>query len=280
MAKRDAAYARDMGGGKEPSILAERNGAVLVVTLNRPAVMNALDSAMLAELGSVILELEEDQNLRVGILTGGGGRAFSAGGDLKEMAHRPLEDGAFVAPRLGQMPGFDELASCSKPMIAAIDGYCLGGGFELALSCDIRVATEQSKFGLPEPRHGFLAGPALHHLSRMIPLGEALGLHLTGTPIEATRAFQIGLIQELTETRDGMFRAAFSLAERIASCSETAVRMIKHIVLTGRNLPVEYSWALAAPYQDAVASGTDARKGTGSFVAKRSQQRSDKKDPS
>jgi enoyl-CoA hydratase/carnithine racemase len=167
------------------------------------------------------------------------------------------------------MPGFDALERCRKPVIAAIDGYCIAGGFELALCCDIRVATRQSSFGLPEPRRSMLAGPGLHHLSRMIPLGEALRLQLTGGRIGAERAWQIGLVQELAADRAELFAKAEALADEILACAPLAVQAIKQIVKRGRNLPVEYSWLLAEPYQERISRSADAVEGPRAFAEKR-----------
>jgi enoyl-CoA hydratase/carnithine racemase len=159
--------------------------------------------------------------------------------------------------------------TCRKPIIAAIDGHCVAAGLELSLYCDIRVATRQSSFGLPEPRRSLLAGPGLHTLSRVIPLGEALRMQLTGRPMAATRAYQIGLVQELAEDREELFRAADAIADEILECAPLAVQTIKHLVMTGRNLPIEYSWVLAEPYQEKVARSEDALEGPRAFAEKR-----------
>ncbi len=125
---------------------------------------------------------------------------------------------------------------------------------ELALRCDIRIATEQSTFGLPEPRRSLLAGYGLHNLSRIIPLGEALHIQLTGSPISSQRAYEIGLIQRRVKDRDALMKEANAIAEEIALCAPLAVKAIKTIVKTGRNLPVEYSVKLAEPIQKAINS--------------------------
>ena len=183
------------------------------------------------------------------VIAGQGGRAFSVGGDLKRVAegmdtasnsHRPV-------PQFGRMHPYDDIANCAKPVIAAIDGYCLAGGLEIALMCDIRVATESSSFGLPEPRRGMMPGPGLHHLSRMIPLGEALRLQLTGGRMNASRAYQIGLVQEIASDREELFEKVQEMSDEIAQCAPMAVQGIKKVVRRGRDLPVEQSWLLAGP---------------------------------
>jgi enoyl-CoA hydratase/carnithine racemase len=242
-----------------------------VITLNRPEAMNAINRQVEDELNAAIEAFSADDRLRVAIIVGAGGRAFSAGADLKEMAERAASGeheggGAFPVPAPGSRR---DIRTCPKPVIAAIDGHCVAAGLELALACDIRVATRQSSFGLPEPRRGLIAGSGLHHLSRTIPLGEALRLQLTGGRIDAERAHQIGLVQELTADRSEMMERAHALADDVVACAPLAVEAIKHIVTVGRNLPIEYSWALAQPFQERLAASEDAREGPRAFSEKR-----------
>jgi enoyl-CoA hydratase/carnithine racemase len=271
-----------------PSLVVDVDGPTCTFTLNRPAALNALDMELRQGLGDAILAFEADPALRVGILTGAGGRAFSAGDDLKEMAEqaaaaaaavagqdgdgRDGPDGAsptFEVGRLGQVPGFDEVRECRKPLIAAVDGWCLAGGFELAMYCDLRVATRASRFGLPESRRGLLPGPGLHDLPRLVPLGEALRILLTGGHLGAERAHQIGLVQELVDDRDELLATAHALAGEIAACAPLPVVAIKQVVRTGRDLPIERSWALAEPFAERVALSADAAEGVQAFADKR-----------
>jgi len=249
-----------------------RDDGRCVITLNRPAVLNAINDRMRDELRRAIEAFSADDRLRVAVIIGAGGRAFSAGADLKEMADKGGTGeheggGAFPVPKMGT--SVDVVRACPKPVIAAIDGHCVAAGFELALSCDIRVATRQSSFGLPEPRRSLIAGPGLHNLSRMVPLGEALRLQLTGGRMDAERAYQIGLVQALVEDRDELMVRANVLADEILACAPLAVQAIKHVVTVGRNLPVEYSWALAQPFQERFAASEDAREGPRAFAEKR-----------
>ena len=255
----------------DPAVLYEVGDQRCVITLNRPEVLNAINRQLEAELDAAIDAFTADDDLRVAIIVGAGGRAFSAGADLKEMAERAATGaheggGAFPVPTAGSRR---DIRSCPKPVIAAIDGHCVAAGLELALSCDIRVATRQSSFGLPEPRRGLIAGSGLHHLNRMIPLGEALRLQLTGGRIDAERAYQIGLVQELTADRSEMMTRAHALADDVVACAPMAVEAIKHIVTVGRNLPIEYSWALAQPIQERLAASEDSREGPRAFAEKR-----------
>jgi enoyl-CoA hydratase/carnithine racemase len=154
-------------------------------------------------------------------------------------------------------------------MIAAIDGYCVAGGLELALQCDIRLATARSQFGLPEPRWSLIAGYGLHNLSRMIPLGEALYLQLTGNRIDAERAYRIGLIQEIVPDRAALNAAVDQVLASIRLCAPLALQAIKQVVYRGRNLPVEYSERLAEPLQQLVNQSEDAKEGPRAFAEKR-----------
>lgn len=169
----------------------------------------------------------------------------------------------------GQAVTKDGVADCRKPVIAAIDGYCLAGGLELALRCDIRIATEKSTFGLPEPRRSLLAGYGLHNLSRMIPLGEALHIQLTGAPITSERAYNTGLIQRRVADRAALLREADAVADEICLCAPLAVKAIKQIVKTGRNMPVEYSVKMAEQMHDLINKTEDRLEGPRAFAEKR-----------
>jgi enoyl-CoA hydratase/carnithine racemase len=254
-----------------PTVRYEVDGRTATITIDRPQAMNALSQEVMGGITNAVAAFEDDDNLLVGILTGAGGRAFSAGADLKEVAARSAGsgNGRRMVPTQGNLSAFDSIENARKPIIAAIDGYCLAGGFELSLMCDMRVATKASTFGLPEPRRSLLAGPGLNNLSRMIPLGEALRMQLTGSPINATRAYQIGLIQEVAEDRDDLFRIVNGIAGEILQCAPLAVQAIKQVVKVGRNLPVEYSWKYSYPFQERISSTEDFLEGPKAFAEKR-----------
>ena len=246
----------------------ETIGYVRYVSMERPKARNALSNELKLALVSAIDDYEADDSLRSMVLSGCDCGAFCAGGDLRRVAGR-LEQGLPITdPDVPDL--FARLSARSKPIVAAVDGYALGGGFELALACDIRVASERSRFGLPEPRAGMLGQYGLDHLCRMIPLGEALRLQLTGGQIDGHRAYGIGLVQELAADRGGMLRAATAMAESIAACSPQAVRAIRHVVTVGRNLPVAYAEAFSQPYRDAVHASAEALEGARAFLEKRS----------
>ncbi|HEY3941185.1 MAG TPA: enoyl-CoA hydratase-related protein [Acidimicrobiales bacterium] len=265
------------------------------VTMNRPRSMNALNGELTRALAEAFVEADGDDEVLVVVLGGAGGRAFSAGGDLKEASDTIGGDrdpaaadgtGDSGAPRParrrstaisaypavakgGSMPGFDQVNQCSKPVIAAIDGYCLGGGLELALYCDIRLATRQSTFALPEPKRNLLSGPAFVHLSRMIPLGEAMRMELTGEPLDSQRAYQIGLIQGLSEDREGLDAAVEKTADQLSENSPLAVQFLKRIVKDGRDMTVEQHWKFAEMFAYTLGRTEDALEGPRAFVEKR-----------
>jgi enoyl-CoA hydratase/carnithine racemase len=244
------------------------DGHVGYVQMERPDALNALSDELKTDLVAALQEAERDDDVRAIVLSGCDCGAFSAGGDLKKIA------GAIDAqlppePSLDVPDVFASLQACQKPLIAAVDGYALGGGCELAIACDVRVATQASSFGMPEPRAGMLGDFGLDNLCRVIPLGEALRIQLTGGRIPAERAHQIGLVQQLSEDRAGMFADAAALGADIIKCSPRAVKTIKRIVRTGRNLPIEYARQLSAPYREIQRSSEEAAEGVRAFVEKR-----------
>ena len=247
----------------------ETDGRKAIITLTRPEAMNALNREILNAIGEAVHEYEADDNLLVAIITGEGGRAFSAGADLKEMTQRDQAEGVDDSGMGPGFNGFDDLDNCRKPLIAAVDGYCLAGGLEVTIYCDMVVATEQSRFGLPEPRRSLLAGPGLHNLSRIIPYREAMMIQLTGGHMSSERAYDIGLIQRRVPDRDAMWAAAHELADEILECAPLAVQAIKQIVKVGRPLPVEYSEKLAEPIQAFIATTEDRLEGPKAFAEKR-----------
>ncbi len=245
-------------------ILYEKRNHQAWITLNRPEAMNALNTELLSRMDDALRDAEADDDILVIILIGAGGRAFSAGRDLKERAKNDTTPGG--TKRIYRE---DVLGNCKKPVIAAIDGQCVAGGLEVALRCDMRVATTTSLFGMPEPRRGLLSSTALHNLSRMIPMGDAMLLHLTGRSITAQRAYDVGLVQVLAPDREGLIREVESLAADILLCAPLSVQAIKRIVKVGRNLPIEYSWKYAEPIDDAINLTEDRREGPLAFAEKR-----------
>jgi enoyl-CoA hydratase/carnithine racemase len=205
----------------------ERDGHVLHVTINRPEVMNALHPKANAELAAIWDGFAADGDLWVAILTGAGDRAFSAGNDLKHQASGGDMSGQPASGFAGLTSRFD----LDKPIIAAVNGVAMGGGFEIALSCDIIVASDQATFALPEPRVGLaaLAG-GLQRLPRMIPLKQAMGMILTGRRVPAAEGKELGFVTDVAPHAELMDRAR-SWAEQILECSPASIRASKQTVM-------------------------------------------------
>jgi dehydration protein DpgD len=252
-----------------PKVMAEVRGAGGYITLNRPRVLNAIDSDMKSLLVAAVERFESDDAVRAIVLTGSDCGAFSTGSDLKGIA-RNFDSGIDVSGMQARSADyFGAVTAARKPVIAAVDGYAVGGGFELALASDVRLATVRSSFGLPEPRVGMMGEYGLDHLCRLIPLGEALQLQLSGGRMNATRAYDIGLIQQLAQDRDDLVARTAQLVRDIALCSAEAIRTIKHIVLAGRDLPPTYAADFSKPFRDAVHNSAAAAEGARAFAQKR-----------
>jgi len=249
-----------------PVLRYEKRNRKVYLTMNRPQAMNAINTELKEALDKAVKDLEADDDILVAILIGEGGRAFSAGADLKEMTQLDSEG---QVDRFANFFMSDPLANCTKPVIAAIDGHCVAAGLETALRCDIRIATEKSSLGLPEPRRSLLAGYGLHYLSRSIPLGEAMLMQLTGSPITARRAYEIGLIQKIAPDRESMLREVEKVADEICLCAPLAVQAIKKIVKVGRALTPELSEQFARPYEKQIYATEDRIEGPKAFAEKR-----------
>jgi enoyl-CoA hydratase/carnithine racemase len=213
----------------------ERFGRVTVATLNRPERLNALSLALGLELGEHVKAFAADPDQSVLILTGAGDKAFSAGGDLKDMKAevKPGE----VAPITAEQD-IGGLARCDKPVIAAVNGLAVGGGFELALCCDFRLAADHAWFALPEVERGFMPGIAVVTLPQMMPFGNVMELMLLGERMTAADAYRLGLVQAVLPA-DQLMPEAMRRAEKIASYSAAAVRGTKRVLRQWRNQLME-----------------------------------------
>ena len=206
----------------------ERDGRILVITIDRPERMNALHPPAQFELERTFSEFEADPDLWVAILTGAGDRAFSAGNDLKFQA----EGGTRARPASG-FGGLAERFDRSKPVIAAVNGVAMGGGFELALACDVIIAEESARFALPEPRVGLAAlGGGLHRLPRMIPMKQAMGMILTGRHVPAAEGLSLGFVTRLVPDGEAL-SAAREFAAEILECSPVSIRTSMDVVRRG-----------------------------------------------
>jgi enoyl-CoA hydratase/carnithine racemase len=206
----------------------EADGRIFTVTINRPEVMNSLHPPANFELEKVFNEFSENPELWIAILTGAGDRAFSAGNDLKYQA----EGGERGRAHTG-FAGITSRFDCNKPVIAAVNGVAMGGGFEIALACDIIVASDNAIFALPEPRVGLaaLAG-GLHRLPRQIGLKRAMGMILTGRRVSAQEGLALGFINEVVSQADLMISAR-RWADQILECSPLSIRASKAAVMSG-----------------------------------------------
>jgi enoyl-CoA hydratase/carnithine racemase len=249
----------------DPRILIERAGAIVTLTLNRPDKLNAIDGAMLDALGEALAAIERDPEIRVVILTGAG-RAFSAGADIKEWtALSPLEFGHSWGLRGHAL--FDRLAALSPAVLAAINGIAFGGGLELALCADIRIASSEARLGLPEVTIAALPGwGGTQRLPRLVGAGRAKHLILTGQPIDAAKAEAWGLISEMVAPEALPARAS-ELAAQIAANAPLAVQAAKRLVDAA--VPVTPAATLET-HAGALCGGTeDAREGRASFLERR-----------
>jgi enoyl-CoA hydratase len=249
------------------NLLLERDGAVAVLTVNRPQVLNALNAPTIDALRRAVLELKHDASTRAVILTGAGEKAFVAGADINELAVQRPVDGKEHALR-GQHV-FDLIENLGKPVIAAINGYALGGGCELAMACTLRLAADTARLGQPEINLGIIPGYAgTQRLARLVGKGAALDLLLLGRHITAADALQIGLVNRVVPAADLMTEAK-KLATELAAKPPIAVRYIIEAVNRGLDMPLDKAQFLEATLFGLVASTDDMREGTAAFLEKR-----------
>jgi enoyl-CoA hydratase len=249
------------------SVLVQCDQRVATVTINRPAVRNALNSATLSELASVLRQLRQDSDIRVVIVTGAGDKAFIAGADIAELRSLTPETAReFV---LSGQAVFDTIETLGKPVIAAINGWALGGGCELALACTLRIAAETAKLGLPEITLGIMPGyGGSQRLARIVGKGRALELMLTGSPIGATEAQQIGLVNRVTPAADLMTETR-TLAETLASRAPIAAHHIIEAVNQGLDMPQRDACKLEATLFSTLLATADTQEGIAAFLEKR-----------
>lgn len=243
------------------SVLFERDGEIALITIDRAEKLNAMDSVIYRELGEAFTELDEDESLLVGILTGAGERAFSAGADLKQM-HGPDSKRRGWGPWRGE--GWSFGLTPRKPLIAAINGFALAGGLELALTCDIRIATPDSTFGAPEVRWALLHGLGASRLPAAVGLSNAMALLLTGDFIDSEEALRIGLISKIVPF-DELLDHARSIAEKIASNNPIAVQMTKELALRAALPAHEESLRLYRSYYAYLENLPEQSAATASF---------------
>ena len=249
------------------NLLLERDGAVAVLTVNRPKVLNALNTQTLDELRRAILEVKRDDAVRVVILTGAGEKSFVAGADINELSTQTPTTGREHA--IAGQHVLDLVEHLGKPVIAAINGYALGGGCELAMACTIRIAAETAKLGQPEINLGLIPGYAgTQRLARIVGRGRALELLLTGDQITAQEAHRLGLVNRVVPAAQLMAEAK-TLASALAAKAPVAIRYILEAVHKGLEMPFAQAQIFEATLFGLVASTEDMREGTRAFVEKR-----------
>ena len=245
-----------------PGAVTERRGRVLVVTINRPEQRNAINLAVAEGIAAAMEELDGDAELSVGVLTGAG-KGFCAGMDLK----------AFVAgerPYVGDR-GFAGIVQRppAKPLIAAIEGFAVAGGLEVALACDLIVAARGAKLGIPEVKRSLVAaGGALLRLPRALPRAVAMELALTGDPISAERGYELGLVNRLADPGEALAQALV-LADAIAANGPLALAATKRILIDGPGWPESEFWQRQGEISGPVFASADAREGATAFAEKR-----------
>jgi enoyl-CoA hydratase/carnithine racemase len=241
----------------------ERHGRVTVLTMNRPERRNALTLALAADMGEAVAEFDRDADQRVLIVTGAGDQAFCSGADLREMQDE-LSTMTPVTPE----QDISGVAACRKPVIAAINGLAVGGGLEIALCSDIRLAAEHAWFALPEVERGFIAGIAAVTLPRLMPLGAVMEMMLVGERMSAAEAFRLGLVQHVLP-KEELMAEAFRLAERMSHHSQAALAGTKKVIRYWRDQALEeHHRFYQATGQEVVDSG-DLLEGLRAFQEKR-----------
>ena len=249
------------------NVLYDKADGIAILTVNRPRSLNALSHATLAEIEATILEAGADDGVRGLIVTGAGEKAFVAGADISELGElSPLAAEAYS--RQGQAV-MNRIETLGKPVIAAVNGFALGGGCELAMACTLRVAAESARFGLPEVKLGIIPGfGGTQRLSRLVGRGRALQLILTATTIDAREAWRIGLVNEVVEMGQ-LIDQARALAHQILANAPVAIRMAMATIHNGSDVALSSGLALESANFAVCVSTDDRGEGAAAFLAKR-----------
>jgi enoyl-CoA hydratase len=250
----------------EEEVILKKEGAVVHVIINREKALNALNSRVLARLDQIFSALENEGEVSVVIITGAGQKAFVAGADVREI--REAGDKRTELVRRGQEI-LSKIRKSSKVVIAAVNGFALGGGCELALACDLRIASEDAKFGFPEVKLGLMAGyGGTQLLPRLTGAGRAKAMIFSGEMITGHDAYQFGLVEKVVN-RDVLMEEVNALAKRIASNGPFAVKACKRAINKGVDLPLDDALRLELDEYDGVARSMDAEEGLAAFLEKK-----------
>lgn len=259
----------------KPRVRYEKRDRVAWVTLDRPEAMNAMDLQMHTELADVWDDFEADDDLWVAVLTGAGDQAFSVGQDLKERAELDRSGSHRTTFGSRGQPGWPRLTErfdLSKPVIARVNGYALGGGFELALACDLVVAAEHASFGLPEARLGLVPGAGgVFRLVRQTPLKTAMGYLLTGRRLPAHRAMALGLINDVARPGE-LDECLGGWLDDLLASAPLAVRAIKQAAMQSIDMPLPVAFTASYRWEEIRSRSLDAREGPKAFAQKRAPQ--------
>jgi enoyl-CoA hydratase len=249
------------------NLLIERDGAVAIITFNRPKVLNALNTQTLTELANAIAAFKADAGVRAVVITGSGEKSFVAGADINELAVQTPIEGKEHARR-GQAI-FDAIEQMGKPVIAAINGYALGGGCELALACTLRIAADTARIGQPEVNLGVLPGyGGTQRLPRLVGRGRALDLLLSGEPVDAAEAQQWGLVNRVVEQAE-LLDYSRSWLRKVLANAPLAVAMILKCVDVGLNASLDQGLEFEAAAFGLTTATEDRREGMQAFLEKR-----------
>jgi enoyl-CoA hydratase len=248
-------------------LLSARADAVATITINRPDRLNALNALAIDELQAVLLEVREDDGVRAAVITGAGDKSFVAGADIAELARQSATNAQLTARRGQQV--FDLIETLGKPVIAAINGFALGGGCELAMACTVRIAADTARLGQPEINLGLIPGyGGSQRLPRLVGRGRALELLLRGHQIDATEAYRIGLVDRVVPAAE-LMPSAVALARELAGKAPLAVRAILDAVHAGLQMPFAEAQAYEAALFGLVSTTEDMQEGTRAFLEKR-----------
>lgn len=247
------------------TLLLRTQDGIGVITVNRPDVRNAMNRQVMEELRDVLDRFREDAEVRAVVFTGAGEKAFVAGADIGELRGRTMLDG--LAAKMQRL--YDEIESLEKPTIAAVNGYAFGGGCELAMACDIRIAAQNARFGLPETSLSIIpAAGGTQRLARLVGKGRAVEMILTGRPVDAEEALHIGLVSRVVPQED-LIDAVREIAGQILSKGPLAVRLAKLAVQAGFETDQRTGQIIERLAQTVLYTSEDKREGTSAFVEKR-----------
>ena len=251
------------------AVLYEGRDQIVIMTLNRPEALNAINRTLRDQLGEAIARFDQDEDARVAIITGAG-RAFSAGRDLKERAE---DNAAGIEPRPGDSMTPERpymWPQTWKPLIAAINGYALAGGWSIAQMCDIRLAAEDARLGITEARVGLMA-PFAITLPRLIPMASVMELVMTGEHITAQRAYEIGFVNRVVPGEQ-LMEEAIALAQQVAANAPLSIQYMKELAYRGMDMGAQATTALTYHLYDRLLLSEDSREGPRAFAEKRKPQ--------